>query len=98
MHIDCHRGQSCPLRKILPKSVFPRESLLGSVWHYSTRHDISNSVSNPCGRWRMKSDEKETTIMKQHVKNVRLLAFVLSLMGVLALATSIAFSQATSGN
>ena len=36
--------------------------------------------------------------MKQHVKNVRLSAFVLSLMGVLALATGIAFSQATSGN
>jgi hypothetical protein len=36
--------------------------------------------------------------MKQHIKNVRLLAFVLSLMGVLALATGIAYSQATSGN
>jgi len=48
--------------------------------------------------WRTKSDEKEITIMKQHVKNVRLLAFVLSLMGMLALATGIAYSQATSGN
>jgi hypothetical protein len=43
-------------------------------------------------------DAEEITIMKQHVKDVRLSVFVLSLLCVLALATGMAYSQATSGN